>query len=110
MMDDRQTDELKTQIEQTRCSLADKLETLEERIVEPATAAVTDTVTKVKEAVENTAEAVQTTMAKVTQTFDLATHVRNHPWKMMGTGVAAGFLLGQLSRPGPKPSPSNPEA
>lgn len=99
-MDDRESEELKCQIEQTRCNLADKLETLEERVVEPATAAMTDSVTKVKEAVENTAEAMQSTMTKVTETFDLATHVRNYPWRMIGAGVATGFVLGQFIKPG----------
>lgn len=104
-MDDRESEELKCQIEQTRCSLADKLGTLEERVVEPAAAVMTDTVTKVKEAVENTAEAMQSTMTKVTETFDLATHVRNYPWRMIGAGVATGFVLGQFMKPGPSKAP-----
>jgi len=105
-MDDRQSEELKCQIEQTRCNLADKLETLEERVVEPATAAMTESVTKVKEAVENTAEAMQSTMTKVTETFDLATHVRNYPLRMMGAGVATGYLLGQFLKSGPSNPPT----
>ncbi len=99
-MDDRESEVLKCQIEQTRCNLAEKLDMLEERVVEPAATAMTESVTKVKEAVENTAEAVQNTMTKVTETFDLATHVRNYPLRMMGAGVAAGYVLGQFLKPG----------
>jgi len=100
MMDDRQSEELKCQIAETRSNLAEKLETLEQRVVEPAA----DTVIKVKEAVENTAEVAQNTMNKVTETFDLATHVRNYPWRMMGAGVATGFLLGHCINNNPRSS------
>ncbi|MBC7817063.1 MAG: DUF3618 domain-containing protein [Planctomycetaceae bacterium] len=105
-MDDRESEELKCQIEQTRCNLADKLDTLEERVVEPAAAVMTETVAKVKEAVENTAETMQSTMTKVTETFDLATHVRNYPWRMIGAGVATGFVLGQFIKAGPSKAPA----
>lgn len=105
-MDDRESGELKCQIEQTRCNLADKLDTLEERVVEPAAAVMTETVIKVKEAVEHTAEAMQSTLTKVTETFDLATHVRNYPWRMIGAGVATGFVLGQFIKPGPSKAPA----
>ena len=74
-------------------------------VFEPATAAMTESVTKVKEAVENTAEAVQSTMTKVTETFDLATHVRNYPWRMIGAGVATGFVLGQFIKAGASKAP-----
>jgi ElaB/YqjD/DUF883 family membrane-anchored ribosome-binding protein len=99
MMDDRQSEDLKKQMAKTRSKLADKLETLEEQIIEPAATAVTETVTTVKEAVGNTAEAVQSTMKMVTDTFDLSAHVRKHPWQMMGAGVATGFLLSQFAKP-----------
>ena len=105
-MDDRESEELKRQIDQTRCNLVDKLETLEERVVEPVTAAMTESVTKVKEAVDNTLQVMQGTMTKVTETFDLATHVRNYPWRMVGAGLATGFVLGNFF----KSRPSTPTA
>lgn len=117
-MDDPRSEDLKNELAKTRSMLADKLETLEEQILEPAAAAVTETVTTVKEAVGNTVESMQSTMSKVTQAFDLAAHVRTHPWQMMGLGVASGFLLSQFVKPGtpaiplqcPEPLPAVSEA
>src|SRR5690349_7633015 len=96
MMDDRRSEDLKTQMAKTRSKLADKLETLEEKLIEPAAAAVSETVTTVKEAVGHTADAVQSTMKHVSETFDLSAHVRKHPWPMLGAGFATGFLLNRL--------------
>jgi ElaB/YqjD/DUF883 family membrane-anchored ribosome-binding protein len=97
-MDNRRSEDLKTQMAKTRSKLADKLEILEEKLIEPAATAVSETATTVKEAVGNTAEAVQTTMRSVAETFDLATHVRKHPWPMMGAGFATGILLSQFMK------------
>lgn len=100
-MDDSRSEEIKDQIAQTRSNLVNKLESLEEQVVEPAAAAVAETVTMVKEAVGNTAEAVQSTVKMVTQTFDLPEQVRKYPWRMIGAGIATGFLLAQFSKSAP---------
>jgi ElaB/YqjD/DUF883 family membrane-anchored ribosome-binding protein len=94
---------IKQQMLETRASLAEKIETLEQQVVgtvQSATSAVTDTVTSVKEAVQQTVEiaktSVQDTVEAVKDTFDLSRHVREHPWFMMGGSVALGFAGGYL--------------
>lgn len=94
-MDDPCSENIKKQMARTRSKLAEKLETLEEQIIEPAATAVTETATSVKEAVGGTAEAVK----MVKETLDLSSHVKEHPWRMMGAGVVAGFLLGHFLKP-----------
>jgi ElaB/YqjD/DUF883 family membrane-anchored ribosome-binding protein len=91
------------QMEETRASLADKLETLEETVmgtvdtvkdtVQEAKCAVTDTVASVKESIQDTVEHVKDS---VQQTFDVRHQVRQRPWTMVGGSVAVGFLLGRL--------------
>lgn len=98
-MDDQTPEEIKSQMADTRAKLADKLEILEEQLVEPATEAVAETVATVKEAIDNTSDAVKSTLKKVTETLDLSAHVRKYPWRMMGASVATGFFLGQVLKP-----------
>lgn len=87
------------QMEETRASLADKLETLENKVVETvsgATCAVTETVETVKEAVQETVSTVQET---VSNAFDLNHHVQCHPWAMVAGSVAVGFIAGKMLPP-----------
>jgi len=84
------------QMEETRASLADKLETLEQQVVETvrgATCAVTETVETVKEAVQETVSTVQDS---VSNAFDLNHHVESHPWAMFAGSVAVGFIAGKM--------------
>jgi ElaB/YqjD/DUF883 family membrane-anchored ribosome-binding protein len=97
---------IRSQIEETRSSLTEKLETLEQEVKETvveAKTAVTETVETVKETVENTVEAVKDTVhgtvETVKHTFDLRCHVERHPWGMMGGSLLAGFVVGSLVRP-----------
>jgi ElaB/YqjD/DUF883 family membrane-anchored ribosome-binding protein len=90
-------------MEETRTSLAEKIETLEKEVVETVaetTHAVTDTVETVKEAVEGTVETVkdtvEDTVEAVKRTFDISEHVRRRPWLCMGASVALGFIGGKL--------------
>src|SRR5438552_13806212 len=83
---------IKHQMLETRASLAEKLETLEQQVVgtvHNATSAVTDTVASVKGAVQDTVEAVK-------DTFDLPRQVREHPWIMLGGSIALGYTGGCL--------------
>jgi len=121
---------IKQQMEETRTSLSDKLEKLEQQVtstVQQATGAVAETVESVKEAVQGTVEAVQGTVGavkdtvqdtvdsmketvadtveSVKETFNLSRQVEEHPWAMLGGSVAAGFLLGRFV-----PMPSLPHA
>jgi hypothetical protein len=92
-MDD-QPELIREQMEQTRASLTEKLETLEHQVVDTvqgATTAVADTVETVKDAVQETVETVK-------DTFDVRAQVERHPWAMMGASVALGYLGGRLLR------------
>lgn len=100
---------IKHQMLETRASLAEKLETLEQQVVgtvQSATSAVTDTVQSVKDAVQETVEMAKTsvydTVEAVKDSFDIARHVRERPWTMMAGSVAVGFAGGYLlNRAGP---------
>jgi ElaB/YqjD/DUF883 family membrane-anchored ribosome-binding protein len=70
---------LHADIAETRSSLADKLEALENR--------VTDTVETAQAAVEESVEAVR-------RTLDLKYQVGQRPWVMVGSLVAAGSVVG----------------
>jgi ElaB/YqjD/DUF883 family membrane-anchored ribosome-binding protein len=94
---------IKHQMHETRASLAEKLETLEQQVVgtvQNATTAVTDTVESVKDAVQETVEmaraSVHHTVEAVKETFDLSLQVRKHPWFMMAGSVALGYVSGRL--------------
>jgi ElaB/YqjD/DUF883 family membrane-anchored ribosome-binding protein len=86
-----------------REDLTKKLEKLEQQVVDTVqntTSAVTDTVESVKGVVEETVESVkgsvEETVETVKKTFDLRLQVANHPWLMLGSSVAVGFVAGRL--------------
>jgi ElaB/YqjD/DUF883 family membrane-anchored ribosome-binding protein len=105
---------IKKQMDDTRTSLADKIEALETQVtdtVKEATHDVTDTVKTVKETVEDVTDSVKEAVGDVTQSvsdtveevthnvasfFDVTGHVRRHPWAGLGASVAAGFLVGRI--------------
>src|SRR5947209_5600271 len=111
-MDNEPEEVIKHQMLETRASLAEKLETLEQQVVgtvQSATTAVTDTVESVKDAVQETVEmaraSVHHTVEAVKDTFDLSLQVRRHPWFMMAGSVALGYAGGcLLNRAGHRPS------
>jgi ElaB/YqjD/DUF883 family membrane-anchored ribosome-binding protein len=113
--------ETRHDIEETRASMTEKLELLEERVrdtldetrtavgdivenvkgtVEETVGAVKETVDGAKSTVENIVENVKDTMddtvTKVKQSFDLRYQVDQHPWLMVGGAVVAGSLLAGL--------------
>jgi ElaB/YqjD/DUF883 family membrane-anchored ribosome-binding protein len=111
---DPEPEVIRQQIEETRSSLADKLSSLEGKVVDTVketTDAVADTVESVKESVTGTVEAVtdtvqdtvtavketvQDTVAAVKDAFDLRHHVDQYPWLMVSGSCVAGFLAGKL--------------
>lgn len=120
MDNERELEVIHHQMERTRASLADKLDTLENQVlgtvkdatsavadtVQDATSAVTHTVEDVKSAVGSVTDSIQDTVQSVKETvketFDLREHFRRHPWAMMGGSVATGFLAGWLLGPPPR--------
>jgi ElaB/YqjD/DUF883 family membrane-anchored ribosome-binding protein len=102
---DNELEVIRNEMEETRSSLADKLEALESEFrgtVEGATSAVANTVEAVQETVSNVKETVQETVESVKETLDVRKHVERHPWAMFGgafaLGCVAGFLLGPRRR------------
>jgi ElaB/YqjD/DUF883 family membrane-anchored ribosome-binding protein len=86
-----------------RAALDEKLDCLENRIVQTvdsAREAVAETVQTVKEAVQSSVEtvkeAVQSSVEAVKETFDVPRHVQRHPWAMFGGSVALGFAAGYI--------------
>lgn len=97
---------IRQQMEETRESLSDKLEVLEQKVlgtVQDTTNTVTQTVESVADAVQSTVasvkEGVQEGVEKVKETFDLSLHVERHPWEMLVGSIAAGFAAGYLLTP-----------
>lgn len=102
MDNDPELEVIRHQMEGTRASLADKLDTLENQVigtVQGATDAVAHTVEDVKSAVGSVTDTVQETVESVKEAFNLSEHVRRHPWMSLGGAVAAGFVGGYLLGP-----------
>lgn len=105
---DPQPDVIRQQIDQTRSSLTEKLETLEAEVkgtvqtaketVESAKEAVESTFTTAKETVQDTIDSVKETMASATETvkrtFDVPYQVDRHPWAMLGLSLVSGIVFG----------------
>jgi ElaB/YqjD/DUF883 family membrane-anchored ribosome-binding protein len=96
---------IRLQMDETRTSLTDKLEMLEQQVtdtVQGASAAVSESVDSVKEVVKETVQTVKAsvkeTVASVKETFDLSHHVETRPWTMMAGAAALGFFGGLLTR------------
>lgn len=111
-MPDREV--IRQQMRDTCSSLSDKLQTLEQQVVDTVTganAAVSETVASVKDAVHDTVDsvkgAVRNTVESVKETFDLSAQTRRHPWLFFGGAVFAGYIGGRLLGSG-APAPQWP--
>lgn len=108
-------DVIRLQMEETRSSLTEKVELLEQRLVSTADA-VNETVASVTDSVQETVANVKQTMEEGVETvkswFDLGAQVDEHPWTMVGGSMALGFVLGSAlveraeSKPAPEAGPS----
>jgi len=90
-------------MDETRTHLSEKLEALEQRVVNTvheASASVNETIGSVKEAVHDTVQTVKDsvhdTVDSVKDTLDVRHQVETHPWPMMAGATALGFLGGFL--------------
>jgi len=85
-------DLIRKQMEATRTSLSDKLETLENKFlntVQDATSAVNETVTSVRESMHEGVETVK-------DFVDVKAHADRHPWAVFGGSVLCGYLVANL--------------
>jgi ElaB/YqjD/DUF883 family membrane-anchored ribosome-binding protein len=97
---------IRQQMHETRTALTEKIETLEQQVVETVTgaqAAVAETVENVKEVVEDTVEvvkdSVQDGIESVRRAFDVQQHFNEHPWIFVGGAVGVGYLCGSVLQP-----------
>jgi hypothetical protein len=100
---DPEAEVIKHQMQETRSSLTEKLETLEQQVVgtvQSTTSAVTNTVENVTGAVQETAatvkESVREVVENVKDSLDIPRQVQRHPWFMLGGSVFLGFVGGRL--------------
>jgi ElaB/YqjD/DUF883 family membrane-anchored ribosome-binding protein len=99
---DSELEVIRHEMEGTRTSLAEKLDTLENEVlgtVHNATAAVANTVEDVKSVVGSVTESIEDTVESVKEAFNLNEQVRRHPWAMLGGAAGVGFLTGWLLGP-----------
>lgn len=89
---DQEPNLIRQQIDETRSSLTDKLETLENQV----RGTVANAKSSVEETIQNVKCTVTDTVQKVKRNLDLGYQVEQHPWAMFGASVAAGFLAGTL--------------
>ncbi|MFO0929934.1 MAG: hypothetical protein U0736_23415 [Gemmataceae bacterium] len=111
---DYEPEMIKQQMSETRSSLSEKLETLEQKVtdtIKETTESVNETVENVTSSVGETVdlmkETVGETVDKVKETFNLSGHIERYPWLAIGGAVAAGYALGMLVFPGGKESASS---
>lgn len=93
---DNELEVIRDRMAETRSSLADKLEALETKVLEPVEA--------VSDAVTDTAETVQETIETVRHSLDLRHHAAKRPWVVMAGAVATGFIGDRLLLPGRRAS------
>jgi ElaB/YqjD/DUF883 family membrane-anchored ribosome-binding protein len=89
---DQEPEVIRHQMEETRTSLTDKLESLERKVsdtVQGTATAVEGTIASVKDAVDDTLDNLR-------NVFDIPRQVDRHPWTMMAGSVAVGYLAGML--------------
>jgi len=90
-----QAELIQHQLDETRASLADKLEKLGEQItgtVEKVSETVEETVEAVSDTVETVAETTQETVEAVKEAFNLPKQIQQRPWLWFGGSILVGFL------------------
>lgn len=106
MDDERKLEVIREEMEETRASLANKLEALETQVrdtVQSATDTVASAVDGAKEVVSSVSEGakqvvetVSETVENVKESLSVSRYVEQYPWASLGVAVAAGFVAAQL--------------
>jgi ElaB/YqjD/DUF883 family membrane-anchored ribosome-binding protein len=98
-----ETDVIREQMAQTRSSLSDKLERLEQRVFETAentVGAVEDSAFTLKHCVQDSVQAVSSAVRDswlaATSALDAHKQVEQYPWSCVAASVGAGFIAGCL--------------
>jgi len=104
---------IQQQMEETRASLSNKIEALENQVadtvqtatdvVHNTTEAVAETVESVKESVGEITDKVGDTVRSVVHTFDISEQVEKRPWLVFGGAIGLGCLAGWYLRSRSRP-------
>jgi len=97
---DNELEVIRNQMEAKRASLADKLDALENQVLETAheaTSAVNQIAKDVTEVVDNVTEDIQETVQSVKDTFDIGEKIRQNPWTSLAGAFAVGFAGAYLT-------------
>jgi ElaB/YqjD/DUF883 family membrane-anchored ribosome-binding protein len=103
---DHELEVIRDQMDETRASLANKLEALESQVrdtVQSATDTVASAVDGAKEVVSSVSEGAKQVVEKVSETVETVKeslsvnhYVEQYPWASLGVAVATGFVVAQL--------------
>ncbi len=91
---EKQPDEIRSEIDDTRSALTEKLEALESSVVGTVQSARDN----VEETIASVKESVQDTVSSVKETFDVPLQMQRRPWMFVGGSFAAGIVVGLMSR------------
>ena len=80
------------EIRRTRVAIAEKLELLEQRIIDTAEGATM----KFSRMLEDTTETVNQMVDKTKSALDPIHKVEEYPWLMLGGAICAGFAIGLM--------------
>jgi ElaB/YqjD/DUF883 family membrane-anchored ribosome-binding protein len=119
---DEKPEVIEERIEETRHSLAEKLDKLTGKLsgtvetVEETVENVAHKVEDVTETVEHTVENVSETVSEAAEgtvhffqeAFNLKKHTQNHPWLVVGGAVLVGYVGGRLLTPKSSPRYTGP--
>jgi ElaB/YqjD/DUF883 family membrane-anchored ribosome-binding protein len=121
MTDESEPEMMRHQMRVRRAALAEKLETLERKIVDTVRdardgvrEAIRDTREAVVETVQTVKDSVHSSVDSVKETLNVPRQVDRNPWTMFGGAVAVGFVAGCLldrapaNRISAQPSGSSP--
>ncbi|CAN5339670.1 hypothetical protein BH10PLA2_BH10PLA2_36390 [soil metagenome] len=98
-MVEQDADQIRKQMANTRCSISEKLDLLERRVVdtvEGATHAVNDTVETVRDTVRDSVHSMQTNLDPIRQ-------ADRHPWTTFAVCLGAGYAVGKVLEGGLMP-------
>ena len=98
---EQNTAEMRQDIDSTRSDMADKLEALEDKVM--------NSVHSAQETVQDSIQMARDTVATVKRTFDINHQVDQHPWFMVGGSFLAGLALGSLLPKGRRASRQTPD-
>jgi ElaB/YqjD/DUF883 family membrane-anchored ribosome-binding protein len=99
-MPDESPEMIEHRMSETRDSLTQKINALENQVVDTlhnATSTVSGLLDSVKTVVPDTIQGVQDAVSEqVNTTFNLTKHTREKPWAMVGGAAALGFISGMM--------------